>query len=192
MNIGIAQAPEVDHGRSSPPREFTIARGSEMAFGRFVAAPASRTLMLDGKAVCIGARAYDLLMLLLESSGEVVSKEAIMRYVWPTTTVDECNLRFQMTSLRRVLGEERDRIKTITGRGYLFVAEQGHAWPAGALSENVQHTSYTAGRLGKPKIVIIDENPENREALQRLLRPFDADVKSYASMDALFQYSLHS
>ena len=164
-------------------------RAAVIEFGRFAATPASRTLMLDGKTVCLGARAYDLLMLLIESSGEVVSKEAIMRHVWPTTTVDESNLRFQMTSLRRVLGEERDRIKTINGRGYLFVSEKVRVRPASTLPEN-SDGFHNFGPIRQPAIVIIDGDPENRRALQRLLRPIAANIKSYASIEDFVDSSM--
>jgi DNA-binding winged helix-turn-helix (wHTH) protein len=95
-----------------------------IGFGHFVALPAARTLLLKGVPVEIGGRAFDLLMVLLRSRGEVVGKEEIVRQVWPTTIVDEGNLRFQMAVLRKALGADRDRIKTVTGRGYLFVADE--------------------------------------------------------------------
>lgn len=97
--------------------------GHELRFGRHVASPAARALLLDGVPVCIGARAFDLLIVLLESQGRVVGKNEIMQQVWPTTTVDDSNLRFQMTSLRKALSCDRDLIKTIPGRGYLLAAE---------------------------------------------------------------------
>lgn len=96
-----------------------------MTFGRFEVFPAARTLLFAGAPVCLGARAFDLLILLLSSRGKVVSKEAIMQFVWPTTTVDESNLRFQMGVLRKALGASRGVIKTIPGRGYLLAAEVG-------------------------------------------------------------------
>ena len=95
-----------------------------IGFGHFVVLPAARTLLLKGAPVDIGGRAFDLLMVLLRSRGEVVGKEEIVRHVWPTTIVDEGNLRFQMAVLRKALGADRDRIKTVTGRGYLFVADE--------------------------------------------------------------------
>ena len=98
-----------------------------ISFGHFVALPAARTLLFKGAPVEIGGRAFDLLMVLLRSCGEVVGKEQIVRQVWPTTIVDESNLRFQMAVLRKALGADRDRIKTVTGRGYLFVADEAGA-----------------------------------------------------------------
>jgi DNA-binding winged helix-turn-helix (wHTH) protein len=97
----------------------------EFRFGSFRLLPEARTLLRDGRPVECGSRAFDLLHVLLLSRGKVVAKEAIVRHVWPTTVVEESNLRFQMASLRKVLGEDRVLIKTIPGRGYLFASEFG-------------------------------------------------------------------
>lgn len=118
------------HADSTSPKvgsrgtgDLPLSIPTTLSFGDYVAIPSARTLMLSGEPVCIGARAFDLLVLLLASRGRVVSKEAIMHHVWPTTTVDESNLRFQMGALRRALGRNRDVIKTIPGRGYLFAED---------------------------------------------------------------------
>ncbi|WP_171257167.1 winged helix-turn-helix domain-containing protein, partial [Acinetobacter baumannii] len=70
-----------------------------------------------------GSRAVDILMILLNRRGAVVSRREIQDYVWPSMIVEESNLRVQMATLRKALGPDRDLIKTIPGRGYLFVAE---------------------------------------------------------------------
>lgn len=98
-------------------------RNRSIAFDRFVAQPCARMLLRDGHPLELGARAFDMLMVLLASRGEIVSKDEIMAYVWPTTTVDESNLRFQMAVLRKALGKGRSLIKTVPGRGYLLVDE---------------------------------------------------------------------
>jgi DNA-binding winged helix-turn-helix (wHTH) protein len=90
-------------------------------FGVFVALPAARTLLRMGRPIDIGGRAFDLLLVLLRARGTIVAKDEIVRQVWPSTFVDESNLRFQMATLRKVLGDARAMIKTVTGRGYLFV-----------------------------------------------------------------------
>jgi len=92
-------------------------------FGRFHLLPRARTLLRDGKPVECGSRAFDLLHVLLIARGELVAKDDIVRHVWPTTLVEESNLRFQMASLRKILGADRDLIKTIPGRGYLLAAD---------------------------------------------------------------------
>lgn len=158
-----------------------------ICFGGFTAIPAARELFHEGKPVRLGGRAFDLLMLLLTSQGEVVSKEKIMRHVWPTTTVDDSNLRFQMAALRGALGEERERIKTITGRGYLFVAENDLDRSIAVLSDRRPHASVDHDPEDQPAIVIIERDPYVREALQRLLRPFDARVVSFGSFEAFVE-----
>ncbi|MEG3086872.1 winged helix-turn-helix domain-containing protein [Sphingomonas sp. PB4P5] len=161
-----------------PPVSDGISR-----FGHFQVLQSSRTLVCRGQVVDVGGRAFDLLVLLLTHQGKIVSKSAIMKHVWPTTTVDESNLRFQITCLRRALGEERDRIKTVTGRGYLFdpqdtkTALEGPHYRA-ARTPNIDYLD----RM--PAIVIIDEDPDNRAALHRLLQPIHAYVLSFGSVEA--------
>lgn len=98
----------------------------EFRFGPFRLLLGSRTLLLDKQPVECGSRAFDLLHVLLLSRGKVVSKEEIIKHVWPTTCVEESNLRFQMASLRKTLGVHRHVIKTIPGRGYLLTSD----WPS--------------------------------------------------------------
>ena len=95
----------------------------KVRFGRFCVVPGARQLLADGRPVSLGSRAFDLLVVLLNARGTVVSKDEIVNYVWPSSTVEESNLRFQMAALRRALGEDRDVIKTVSGRGYLLAAE---------------------------------------------------------------------
>jgi TolB-like protein/DNA-binding winged helix-turn-helix (wHTH) protein len=74
--------------------------------------------------VAISSGALDLLGLLVERQGQLVSKDAIMQVVWPGTVV-EGNLTVQIAALRRILDENREEgscIQTVPGRGYRFVA----------------------------------------------------------------------
>ena len=73
--------------------------------------------------VSIGTRARDILALLLERPGALVSKEAIMDAVWPNVSVEPNNLTVQIAALRRVLDRGRvgdSCIQTVAGRGYRF------------------------------------------------------------------------
>jgi len=79
--------------------------------------------------VAIGSRALDILGVLVERAGEVVSKEEIVGAVWPATVVEDSNLTVQISALRRVLDRERSNgscIQTVAGRGYRFVALVSH------------------------------------------------------------------
>jgi adenylate cyclase len=84
----------------------------------------------DGSPVLlpIGSRALDVLCVLVERQGDLVSKQAIMDAVWPGTAVEENNLTVHISTLRRVLDEGRGSgscIQTIPGRGYRFVVPLG-------------------------------------------------------------------
>jgi len=75
--------------------------------------------------VVLGSRALDLLGLLVERQGELVSKDEIMAAVWPGRVVEEANLNVQISKLRHILDQNREQgscIQTIPGRGYCFVA----------------------------------------------------------------------
>jgi TolB-like protein len=75
--------------------------------------------------VALGSRALDLLRVLAERQGEIVSKDAIMAAVWPGQVVEESNLTVQVSALRRALDQDRPQgscIQTVTGRGYRFIA----------------------------------------------------------------------
>jgi len=92
-------------------------------FGRFRLLPHRRELHADGAVVELGGRALDVLMVLAEARGALVTKDEIMARVWPDTVVEENNLVVQISGLRRVLGEDRDFIRTVPGRGYRFIGE---------------------------------------------------------------------
>jgi predicted ATPase/DNA-binding winged helix-turn-helix (wHTH) protein len=96
------------------------------SFGPFRLIPAARRLECDGVPVALGDRALMILLTLVERAGEVVGKRELIAHVWPGTTVEEGNLRFQMVALRRALGDAQAGqryIATVPGRGYCFVAE---------------------------------------------------------------------
>jgi adenylate cyclase len=75
--------------------------------------------------VPLGSRTFDLLRLLVERHGELVSKDAIMQAVWPGRVVEEANLNVQIAKLRHILDQGREQgscIQTIPGHGYRFAA----------------------------------------------------------------------
>src|SRR4051794_24942220 len=97
-----------------------------------------RRLLLEGdKPVRLGSRAFDILIALVERAGEVVSKEELIARAWPTTFVEEANLKIQVSALRRALGDgqgDNRYVATIVGRGYYFVAPIRTEEPSGASS----------------------------------------------------------
>src|SRR5882672_5462370 len=84
--------------------------------GSFELHPAERMLCAAGKPVDLGARAFDLLLVLVEHQGRLVTKSTLLERVWPRLVVDENNLPAQIASLRRILGA--GAIRTVPGFGY--------------------------------------------------------------------------
>jgi len=100
-------------------------------FGRFRVLPHRRELLADGRPLELGGRGFDVLMALIEASGAVVSKNTLMKRVWPDRIVEENSLQAQISALRRTFAADRDLIRTIAGRGYQFtgVIRTVSAWP---------------------------------------------------------------
>ncbi len=97
----------------------------EYGFGPYRVDTKKRQLLRGRKAIPVTAKAFDTLVLLLSGAGDVVSKDDLIRYVWPDTAVEENNLIQQISALRKVFGEragDHQFIVTIPGRGYSFVA----------------------------------------------------------------------
>ena len=95
-------------------------RQGYIAFGRFRVLPHRRELLVDGLPNRIGGRAFDLLMVLIEARGAVVSKDTLIASVWPDRVVEENALQVQISALRTAFGPERELIRTVSGRGYQF------------------------------------------------------------------------
>lgn len=77
------------------------------------------------RPVAIGSRAFDVLAILADRQGALLSRDEIMAAAWPGTVVDDNNLAVQISALRRILDRDRAEgscIQTIPGRGYRFVA----------------------------------------------------------------------
>jgi TolB-like protein len=90
-------------------------------FGRCEVRPAERRLLVDGVPASLGARAYDVLLWLLEHRDRLVTKRELLDAAWPGLVVEENNLSVQISALRKVLGTAA--IATVVGRGFRFAAE---------------------------------------------------------------------
>lgn len=115
-------------------------------FGPFCLDPAEGQLTRNGAVVPLAPKAFEALLLLVEHSGHLVTKEELTQKLWPQTVVEEANLAKYVFTLRQALGEgEKDStyIETVPKRGYRFVApvlrktpsvppesqvSAGHAW----------------------------------------------------------------
>ena len=99
-------------------------------FGRFRLNVAEHVLLRESELVPLTPKVFDILLALVENSGQVVSKEDLMKRVWPNTFVEEGNLTQNISLLRKALGESPGGvqfIETVPRRGYRFVAETSQA-----------------------------------------------------------------
>jgi DNA-binding winged helix-turn-helix (wHTH) protein len=93
-------------------------------FGSFTLDARTRLLAKDGVPVALGPMVVETLCVLVENGGELVTKDELMRRLWPNRYVDEGNLTQNVYRLRRVLsaGGLTGAIETMACRGYRFVA----------------------------------------------------------------------
>jgi DNA-binding winged helix-turn-helix (wHTH) protein len=119
------QSPDTDkpffERRTEPARTAPI----DVSFGLFRLLPTQFLLLEGDRPVPLGSRALEILTVLLERPGEVVSKQELMARVWPSVFVEPANLTVHISALRRALrdGQDGNRfIINIPGRGYSFVA----------------------------------------------------------------------
>jgi DNA-binding winged helix-turn-helix (wHTH) protein len=100
--------------RNSQPRDV-------LSFGPFSLFPAGRLLKKADKPIALGGRAPDILIALVERAGEIVTNKELNSAVGPDVVVEKGNLRFQMASLRKALGDGRDGaryVSNVAGRGF--------------------------------------------------------------------------
>jgi DNA-binding winged helix-turn-helix (wHTH) protein/TolB-like protein/Flp pilus assembly protein TadD len=126
------------------------------AFGPFVLDRGRRLLAREGAAVSITPKAFDLLVVLVERGGAAVSKDELMSILWPDTSVEEGNLTFQISTLRKALGAEGARcIATLPGRGYQFVAPLQRVETAvEATIEQEERTTITVSESRPPWLLL--------------------------------------
>ena len=97
-------------------------------FGTFTVDPAGRRLLRDGERIAVTSKAFDTLLVLVSRAGQTVEKEEILREVWPSTFISDETLAQNISTLRRVLGDETEApryIATVPRRGYRFVMPVG-------------------------------------------------------------------
>jgi predicted ATPase/DNA-binding winged helix-turn-helix (wHTH) protein len=96
-----------------------------VSFGPYFLCANARRLERDGSAVQLGDRAFDILCVLVEHAGEIVTNRELMVTVWGKVVVGAGSLRFHINALRKVLeqdGTQTQYIKNVTRRGYTFIA----------------------------------------------------------------------
>jgi predicted ATPase/DNA-binding winged helix-turn-helix (wHTH) protein len=109
---------------------------------------ARRELRVLGSPVPVGGRAFEIIEVLAESAGELVTKDELMDRVWPGAIVMENTLRVHTAAVRKALGPYRGLLKTEARRGYRLLGR----W-------SVRHLAAAAPPVGLQKVRITDESP---------------------------------
>lgn len=150
-----------------------------------------REAFLDGQPLRVGGRAFEILSLLMQADGRIVSKDELITQVWPDTVVEENNLQVQISSLRKLLGEKQ-LIQTVPRRGYRLLKEREPSLPLfhppgpGPLApEDRQPIDPDS-----VPVFIVDDEARVRTALSRLLRAEGIAHRIFASAEELLDAEL--
>jgi DNA-binding winged helix-turn-helix (wHTH) protein/TolB-like protein len=133
-------------------------------FGPFCLDATERVLLRDGQPVQLTPKVFDTLLALIENSGHIVEKDHLMKRVWPDSFVEEGNLAFNISVLRKALGEgggDRQFIETIPKRGYRFAA--------GVVETTAREPELVLEKQTRSRVVIEQEHEEETEPL--VMRP---------------------
>ena len=140
----------------------------DICFGRWRLSPASRRLLADGTPVALGGRAFDLLLALVEARGDIVTKEALMRRVWPGTIIEDNNLQVQIAALRKALGHDAALlITTVPRRGYCFASKW--QWMEAAAAAKIEEAPGTPSE--RPSPIVLPFRSLGDETAQAANRP---------------------
>jgi Rrf2 family protein len=152
------------------------------SFGPFRLSPATRELERDGVRLALGDRALDILIVLIERAGEVVSHRDLHARVWRDLVVAPGSLRAHMAILRKALGDGENGaryIENVTGQGYCFVARIKTEIAADAPELPDAVWSFGADVVTERFISVMEQSAQPRED----------DRQSYISNDV--EYALH-
>lgn len=135
----------------------TAGDSNVLEFGHFTVDRYRRELRVAGRPVPLGGRAFDALLALIDARGTLLSKDELMRRIWPDRVVEENNLEAQISALRKALGTDRSLIRTVAGRGYQFTGEIRAATPPTPADPAVD--------LPVPVSEVVGREPEIRDVM---------------------------
>jgi predicted ATPase/DNA-binding winged helix-turn-helix (wHTH) protein len=105
-----------------------------------------RELRFDGKPLLLGARAFDVLEILVEAKGRLVSRDELMERVWPREHVVATALRVHIAAIRRTLGADQGLLKTSPGQGYQLLGD----WATHPMSSPTDAAAIVAEDVARP------------------------------------------
>jgi DNA-binding winged helix-turn-helix (wHTH) protein len=146
-------------------------------FGEFRLKVSARLLERDGRLVPLGSKAFEVLTCLVSDAGQVVTKDVLLKTVWPESFVADANLSQHIFALRKALGDRSTFIVTVPGRGYQFTGQVREVMeqPAAAASG---HSSFILQRTMERTRIVIEQTTQI-EAVAECLRgqPLSVDAQ---------------
>ena len=139
-----------------------------------------RELLSDGVAVPIGARAFEIVELLVQSVNELVTKNDILNGVWPGVTIGENTLQVHISAIRKALGLYRAMLTTVSGRGYRLTGDWTSQQQGSPTERTASHLTGEAGTPPENNFPLIAGRLIGREAAARHVRDL---VSAYGRHD---------
>jgi TolB-like protein/DNA-binding winged helix-turn-helix (wHTH) protein/Tfp pilus assembly protein PilF len=144
-------------------------------FGPFQLDPVEHLLLRSNQTIPLAPKAFETLVLLVENSGHLLTKDELMKRLWPGTFVEEANLAQNISAIRRVLdgkngGEQY--IETVPKGGYRFTAET---------RKIVLEPPRIEARVPQPTAVPVPETARQRWSMARLVVTASATILVVAS-----------
>jgi len=119
--------PKVENNRCRLRKSSKVSQifSKSIEFAEFRVDPVRRELHRNGALVHLTPKVFDTLLLLVENAGEVVTKEDLLKQLWPDSVVEESNLTQNIFVLRKALGasEVAPYVQTVPRVGYRFIAD---------------------------------------------------------------------
>ena len=125
-------------------------------FGPFRLRPAEHQLLRDDRAMGLTHRAFDVLVILVDRAGHLIEKQELMNAVWKDCIVEEANLAVTISTLRKVLGDDRTKpkyIETVSRHGYRFIGDVRKTTESADLKENADASHASSGVQEHPALI---------------------------------------
>ena len=162
-------------------------------FGVFRVDARSRRIFRDGEVLPLTPKCFEILLMLLENHGEIVKKEDLMSRLWPDSFVEEGNLTYNISVLRKTLGErtgEHRYIVTVPTRGYRFVAPVREIREEPVAPICAEHgNSHEASKPEKPATISIEQAETETHQQEKVLPSDNQATKRRMNRRALAIYA---
>lgn len=134
--------------------------GGVFYFGDFVFDAVSRHLTQNGEIIHLTSKSFELLQLLLEKHGQIVTREEILFKVWQEEFVEDSNVNVQIAMLRKILGNRNEFIQTISKRGYCFTAKVEDLHSNNGFAPQIPQLTDKITSLAVLPLINLDKNEE--------------------------------